>query len=63
MTLLWNSTLEDAKGNMIADMQRLLKQEEMITRNFYRAHGRFLERDWQFFWPTFRAFVRAATKG
>jgi hypothetical protein len=56
----WETKLEDPKELMIEDMRRVLKIAPDCTRNFYRGRGRFREADWSYFWPTFKAFVRAA---
>jgi hypothetical protein len=56
----WEIKFEDPKELMIEDMRRVLLIAPNCTRNFFRNHGRFRERDWQFYWPTFKDFVRAA---
>lgn len=56
----WEEVRPDPRDAMIADMQRVMKLSPTVTRNFYRAHGRFRERDWQYIWATFKEFVRAA---
>jgi hypothetical protein len=56
----WETKLEDPKELMLEDMRFIAKSVNIVTRNYYRCHGRFRERDWQWFFPTFKDFVRAA---
>jgi hypothetical protein len=57
----WEDTkFDDAKTGMIVDMKRVLRIAPNCTRNFYRNRGLYRERDWQWFFPTFKDFVRAA---
>ena len=56
----WETKLEDPKELMLEDMRRVLRIAPNCTRNFYRNRGLYRERDWQWFFPTFKDFVRAA---
>jgi hypothetical protein len=56
----WETKLEDPKELMLEDMRRVMKLSDIVTRNFYRVHGRYREADWQYYWATFKAFVREA---
>jgi len=48
------------KQDLIKDLQRLSKENKVITRNFYRANGKFREYEWQRYYPTFTDFVKSA---
>lgn len=49
------------KEALIADIQRLNKKwPGQVTRNFYRANGKFTESQWQRFFPKFGNFLTAA---
>ena len=48
---------------LLADMQLLInKYQNKVTRDIYRKEGAFPERTWGKFFPTFRAFVKAASE-
>lgn len=52
-----------AKAALIEDLQNLAAKSTKglpVTRNFYRAKGKFTESDWQRHFPTFGAFIVAA---
>ena len=52
-----------AKAALIEDLQNLAAKSTKglpVTRNFYRAKGKFTESDWQRHFPTFGAFIAAA---
>lgn len=49
------------RSALIADLKRLNDQNPgTITRNFYRANGKFAEAEWQRFYPKFNDFLAAA---
>lgn len=50
------------KEDLIDDLKTVqrLYPAVQVTRNYYRANGKYRESDWQEFFPTFRAFLNAA---
>jgi hypothetical protein len=50
----------DPRVAMLDDMRRVSAMTPVVTRNFYRGHGRFREAEWQYFWSTFKEFLKAA---
>lgn len=51
------------KEELIADMKAVqaLCWTCRITRNYYRAHGKYTEAKWQHYFPTFKDFLEAAS--
>lgn len=49
------------KDALIEDLKRVAaKSSGIVTRNFYRANGKFSEDQWQKFFPTFAEFLLSA---
>lgn len=54
----------DIRDDLLDDFRRvesLLPPDARVTRNFYRAHARYREVAWSYFWPRFNDFAKAAT--
>lgn len=49
------------KDELIADLQNLLWLYGEVSRDFYREKGSYNENEWTAHFPTFKAFVAAAT--
>lgn len=49
------------KEEVLSDLQSIAdSQSATVTRNYYRANGSYSEADWQRYFPTFDAFMKAA---
>lgn len=48
--------------DLIADMKRVRLLSGLVTRNYYRAHGKYKEAEWQKYFPTFANFLDAASE-
>src|SRR5208337_1749524 len=50
------------REQLLTDVRRIHKvfPDAVITRDFYRQHGGFLERTWSLYWPKFSDMVREA---
>lgn len=49
------------KEQLIHDLQEGISQFGAVSRDFYREHGNFTESEWTAHFPTFKAFLAAAT--
>lgn len=49
------------RDSLVKDVERIRKNfpTAVITRDFYRQHGKFADKAWTEFFPTFKAFVAA----
>jgi hypothetical protein len=45
---------------LVANLKHLYRTNPTLTRDFYRANGRYAEREWQKFYVTFSDFLAAA---
>jgi hypothetical protein len=50
------------REQLLSDIRRIYKlfPNVVITRDFYRVHGKFLERTWSQYWPKFSDMVKEA---
>jgi len=48
------------QAQLVADLKRVAKDCDTVTRNHYRAHGKYTESVWQAQFATFREFALAA---
>lgn len=55
-------TTDLLREELIADMKLVqsLCWTCRITRNYYRAHGKYTESQWHYYFPTFKDFLEAA---
>jgi hypothetical protein len=52
--------MQTSSKAIIADLQEVSKKTSKLTRDFYRANGKYSERQWSKYWATFADFLDAA---